>query len=393
MFGTDDKSLRKEGLIDVLCTIMQIDTKLTNIQIKNFLPERVRQDLVHVLTQRDISTDVYDLYKQKFGADSRFCESFFMLFVHEAAMSELISIIAYIMNDMLQSWSEEPTDKQIFVWYRKITSQTDTNDNFTLLKNEFSKLSQGLKCSWKHFVYNLIGYTKREVLRQLRALLVEYAMAENNDSIIKLDINDDNDVYFIYAMGGATLNSILRIWYGHNSSKDKQDEKINMVHQLLLQYNSDDGDRQKYQQIPNRLIYENRGGMRIMRPELVPICKTMIDSIHHQLKHMIASQQGTNMKDIVKTIQTKDLKSEFMKLINNEASPNLDESESKQDIDKNATALFETFTELLVSKCVWSHLKKIKPDSNNIALRKKLAVFHNSSHQPKLSLDPSTNTS
>lgn len=61
--------------------------------------------------------------------------------------------------------------------------------------------------------------------------------------------------------------------------------------------------------------------------------------------------------------------------------------ESKED-ESLENQIFFQFTKALVSKCVWSYLKRIKPDSNSVALRKKLAVYHNSKKEPKLSLQP-----
>lgn len=79
LFVIDDESLDKPELCDVLCRVMQIETKLKNIRIKKLLSDNQRQQVVDTLTNRDLTTDIYDLYVQKLGANSKFCQTFFTI--------------------------------------------------------------------------------------------------------------------------------------------------------------------------------------------------------------------------------------------------------------------------------------------------------------------------
>ena len=392
-FCSVNPRLSKEALVDVLCKALRIPTSMKDIDINKVLPQPKRKEIARDMIAQDISSDVYHYHADKWTQDSPWCQTFFMLYVTESSLGKLSQVIKYILTALMTTWIKTPNDNNIGDWYQTLQKTFGKKTFFQELKSEFDGMASDLECDWYGFAATLIRVVKDCTLKRLKILLVEYAMKGKNDDSVKININETEDEYFVYAMGGAVLNSMIRMTYGNNHEEEIQKKKLKLIHTLLLQYNNQEDDKEKYKNIPNRLKYENKGGLRIMRSELVPLCVTMIDTIHGDINNMII-KHGTSVADIVKKIQTEENQKSFLKLL----TCNEDDIQQDDDIDDvkqqeqhMAVDIFTRFTKGLVSKCVWARLKRIKPDSNSVALRKKLAVFHNSSHEPKLSLQPKSN--
>lgn len=88
--------------------------------------------------------------------------------------------------------------------------------------------------------------------------------------------------------------------------------KVHIINNVLLQYNKgNEADKILYQQISKRLMYENKGGMRIIKPTLVPLVAKMITSINTDIKYLIPVHDVC-LSDIVKRAQTDAYKKQFI---------------------------------------------------------------------------------
>ena len=213
------------------------------------IPQDDRQKLANIIQQNDMCTETFHRYTDTWGFDTSFSQTFFMLFVSESTVPLLTDAVSSTVSDLLKVWCRSPNDESIFKWYKtyQIDCKNEKLKHFNLLRQEFEPLSAGLRCKWNGFAYNLITYAKNFALDRLKTELIQHALKKNDAQLNNLNVENDDHLYFVYCMLGATLNSMLRVTYGNNHQKEIQDKKIDLIHKLLLQYNSTDQDKETLQ--------------------------------------------------------------------------------------------------------------------------------------------------
>ena len=301
------------------------------------------------------------------------------------------SLIISIWDNLCNNWFNKVNDSSFMSWYMGYILRDFKNDeHFANGQKLFDDcVDKTNEIDYYAFIYTCVNEIKAFLFWKIKNELIDITLK-------KLKYKDENlNEYTVFSFGGAVINSLLRIYYGHTGNTINKQLKIAIVRKLMLSYNKTDSEKKEYSQIPKRLMIENIGGMRIITRACFNFIQPLIKCLQKELPNIIL-KRGNQLKSVLKQLQTDSNGAKFTKLFNISDFDDIwnrhqnDKSQSKaydqnwqKIVDANINTVFEALTRSLASKCIYGSIKEKQQKLDKTSLRQKLSLHHNMTHTPK----------
>eukprot|EP01083_Nonionella_stella_P065693 172320_1 len=347
-------------------------------------------DKSHILSITSFVWDVYVLLHIEFG-------------------DALDRFIEYIWNQLINTWVKYPTDCEFTDEMIAIISLYHESEEYIELEKAYKHLqnSNELDCGHKEmdfcsFAYPLYVYIEEMFIKEVCKLIMDVLVRISPNYNSGKKLNDDELYYLHQSMGGATANSLLRVYYGGNFACDKKQMLISIIRSML--YNSDI-DNMSDSKIAYRIQVENRGGYRILTQTFTTLVGKIMSEIEPELNNIVLVYKG-NFNVLLQTLIAKEqFQKEFHHLFNSDIVLNAfqskmqdteakrsdedEEFESDEDIDIDIDIssdyarklytdclhkVYLDFMKGLFNRSIWGYLKQLRPTKDSLSLRNKLRV-------------------
>ena len=207
----------------------------------------------------------------------------------------------------------------------------------------------------------------------------------NANNVVDEKKSDEPSDYQIYSFGGAVANSLLRKYYGRSGNKLSKYISIGIVRSMILSYNKTAEEEKEYNAIPKRLIFENNGGLRIIRRQFVDYTCKVLKIVTGECPNILI-KYGNDFSQMLKLVETEENEGEFVNLFDKKCILNkikekhkAKDDEMSETYDSCLKKVLKDFNHGIFSKAVWAYVKEKRLGPERTSLRQKLSIYHNSS--------------
>eukprot|EP01084_Bolivina_argentea_P017679 32984_1 len=370
MFGEDRKrffddtnkiKLKKELVVKIafskFCWV--IDAK-SNAKLSWCVSElnEIEEELNKI---KDIDYDLYHflIAQERYLSNEQFVKTLDFL-IEDCNFIECVQKLWNLFKRFLH---EGPEANKLEHRYQNLYLESDEYQEIKELQivyDERFNLSQHFGLSFEIFKGILIRNMKILFIAKLK--LITYDILHLEQIVVKIGKLDD---YQEYCYGGASVCTIIHVWYGMKMDKNKKKIHVQLTKSLCVT-----PDSQEYiNHVPLKLQYQNKGYMYVMAPKVHPFTKKLLnhcwDHIHTQYE---VFKKIPKFDAIVKEYQSSQtLWSMFQALFNDE------QNNEHSDIIRN---IYERYVKHSCSKLFWTSIDQMGLCEDGMALRDKFKYEH-----------------
>ena len=404
--GYHDIDQRKSDLEKILYSFFDIEQH-PSLVIDRVLTPTIKQEMVaelanhHPVLCYDILKRMQNHHNCNHKEDELTSITSFLedLYVHlyRSCFDVLEAFCIMIWTSMIIAWSAHPLDDAFTKSQIKFLTTFHGEEPYKLLQTEYvSVILQSAQSAHvgKHFggfAFGIWRHIRGIFTLELLRLFGRKVIGEQRLSAKGKALSSEELYYLQQSMGGATVNSLLRLYYGGNYRRNRRTLLLQMVKSLLLT-----AENVSNQRVAFRLNIENRGFMRLIHEQCTRWVGIVLSLMEKQMSHLILRHKG-DFKCIEQIIlQHLHCKNVFMELFDlqkvqqafeqtiSEQTESDAESKDEDLIQSTLFAdlygeclekVFQDFVHGLVNRKIWGYLKQMKPDpKEHISLRNKLKL-------------------
>eukprot|EP01084_Bolivina_argentea_P076230 138141_1 len=395
----------KGKLLCILCGCCGIPVDNVEEIIADFMTATVFTEIIEHLDKQSesIVVDTCDFAKDNaiLNMDNHFIEDYNTLFDRATDINKntnaLHKALSVFWKQLVENFRK---NAQEIAMLKAFINSYDWLQKQNIFKELQSKYDANSFHKWARFSYGLFetcyGHFKCTLKQKLVSIALE--QAQNKPKRVQKDSN--NKLYLVYGMMNATANSMLRKGHGLNYKRTNKVYLVSIINQMLWKYeNLKEFIENK--DIPKELHIQNRGGLRIVKQQFVPIGETVINQVTPHLNNMFWRTKGnikSTMDGILKaTDDLSGFKNKFdWNILQNTIEQYLNTNNEKERIkvdekllNKMMEKAFLDFRRGIITRSFWSYVKKKRNLSTTITLRSKLQIYHLSADRKLSSLQTS----
>lgn len=308
-----------------------------------------------------------------------------------------------VWNEFIRLWQQSRSDDDFQMKYIHLTKSKDELSSVSNVKILYEKEEYVDWNLWSYsLVRNLAHFFKATLKREL--LQVAYQIRnQKKNAQNALDVCKDEE-YLVMSVLGSVANSLLRRYYGGNLKDFRRSCLLQIMKQILINYYKDPNALHG-QNVPQRLLYENRGGLRLVNKRFFEHGKRTLDLVAKKIKdENVLTKNAGNLKPFVKDIENQlndnssfELLFDEQKILEQvqrfESSKATTDSTKKLNDQQQKVMVLEAlkkveaeFNRAIVTRLLWAYIKKLQPVGKSLRLRARLQIFHLAAHKPKSSL-------
>eukprot|EP01083_Nonionella_stella_P080742 221993_1 len=318
----------------------------------------------------------------------------------------LLEYIGQVWTSLNKSWMTNPSETKMHEHYIGLQETVNEWDICQSMRQIFDSIES--KNKWIRFVYGLNKTCYDYYIQLLREQLLVAAYKEASNKRTSSQNDSADKLYLIHGMGNATLNSMLRMYHGFNWTRNNKICLVTLTNNMLFKY-KDLNEFLSNDKVPTRLKFENRGGLRIMDDRFVKYVGGIIDNVTPELQNVFVKYKGElqqlldavcnkskNNDDFQKLFDMQDIQEKAESFVHNNymdvdaKDTDTDTEEEEDDLEQLLQiALKRVENDLkrgVIVRCIWSYIKKLRPDQNTLTLRAKLQIYHMSDDKKYSSL-------
>lgn len=356
--------------------------------------------------------DVWDLAQTdcvlRIGAFEEVFSALYLM--HGKLLDQFLQGIHMEINDI---WKDKVTDERMHQQWRVLCEQCKTSKVYQDLHAAYDKsVPVTPNYKWRTFIYCVMKALYDNYVRKIKTKLIAMAMKDAEAIVSRSTAFSNDEQYLVYSMAGSACNSLLRRYFGYNFSRSNKVYLVTTVYAMLFRYKNLEEFRAK-KGIPKRLYIENRGGLRIILPQFAELAKEIIVFLTPKMHNMVLIYGG-KLKPILDDVLQKFQDYSFAALFDmqclkertthylsrgvqsksDKIEMDAECEECKVDCDLLARSIQRVKADFItstVSRCLWSYIKRIKPETKHtLSLRSKLQIFHMSADKKQSSLQVET---
>eukprot|EP01083_Nonionella_stella_P075017 203688_1 len=391
-----DAKLGKAKLLSVLCACVGIPIESVDDLIGEFLTQDVVKRIYDFMNmqQPSLLIDIRETAKQNksLNMNDEFDMDYYSVFwENDKVFVECLEIIWKQLND---NWKQNPREEAMLKAFLKMCASFKNDNKIKELCEVFN--SSITFNTWNRFIYGVFNSAYDHYKKMLRQELICIALeqAKQKPSPEQKDTNEK--LYLTHGMANSTLNSLLRKYHGFNFRRNKKICLVTTVNYMLFQYN-DLNQFLKESKAPKRLALENRGGLRIIKDTFCNISGSIIDAVTPHL-HNVFLTYGGDLKALLQSVLNETagfdefqtlfdivaLKKKIQTFVNRKYNGECKEEEehkseeniSLEEVNVALTRVHKDFVRGIAVRCIWSYIKRLRPNDNTLTLRGKLQFFH-----------------
>eukprot|EP01083_Nonionella_stella_P109675 320041_1 len=320
---------------------------------------------------------------------------FSRLYLLGDAQNTLIVFLEYIWDNLLEIWELHPTDKEYITDALEFTHMYHDSKEYKDLETEYINFQHQQGFQHKHLPFSSFAYGMYLQIDGLLKNLIEktvlkIALEQTTKSISSKRYSDEQRLYLVQSMGGATVNSGLRKAYGGNFADDKRNMLVDILRSMLLPK-----DAYESALIAFRIRVENNGGYRILKQKWTNWFGDIINLIQPEIPNIILRYKG-DFNVILRTLlDNSELRERYYQIMSEEfpieSTDNDDEDVDIQTDDEDVfdsdlyreliTKVFKESVCGVYNRCIWGYLKSRRPERGSLTLRNSLKLSMSTTKQ------------
>eukprot|EP01084_Bolivina_argentea_P201423 344296_1 len=389
------QKMNKGKTLCVLCGCCGITVDNVEEIISDFMTVEVSARIISFFEKQSESlvVDVRDVASDDniLNMDNKFIEDYVALY--KTYDDNIRECLLLFWNQLIQNFKKNHGEKQLlqqfltsFYWMKK--------------QQVFKQLESGYKKSetfheWTTFAYGLMNSLYSHFICLLKQELVDIALEKAKLKPRTPQKDTEDKKYLTYGMINSTVNSMLRKYHGFNYNKINRKYLITIANSMLWKYKNLTEFAQN-DDLPNKLCASNMGGLRTVKKKFVSVGENVIDKVTPRLNNLFWTTQGDLAPTVNEILEETNNLSAFMDLFDKPALESLIEHYLNKNNNEKHIKIDETLlTKFLkvaffdwrrgiISRCLWSYVKKYRNLNTTSSLRSKLQIYH-LTDKPKMS--------